>query len=328
MSVTIKDIAEQAGVSFSTVSKALRNSPLVQEKTKRRILEIADRMGYQPNISARRLVSKRSNIIGVVWPSVERTALSTLITNINDRLENQGYTTMLSINRMEAAIEAFQRLQVDAILLFHDNVHIRANDRPATTNIPILHYGVAEVTDFPTIDVKRSEAIALAMEHLLALGHERIAYVGEPTVPDPLQITKVVAYRGIMQERGLMDHVIAINGMESHDGYTATKRLLDASVANPTAIVSGSFDLTRGIIRAIEEFGLLIPRDLSVVCYDNMKLTDAFQLPVTSVGVDIDVIAETVTETLLRMVEEEDYVPAIYLEPELVVRSSTGQARG
>jgi LacI family transcriptional regulator len=326
MSVTIKDIADKAGVSFSTVSKALRNSPLVQEKTKQRILELADQMGYQPNISARQLVSKRSSVIGVVWPSVERTALSTLITNINDRLEQQLYTTMLSINRTDAAIEAFQRLQVDAILLFHDSGNASVKERPYRSRIPILHYGVAEDTTYPTIDVRRSKAIELAMEHLLGLGHVRIAYIGDPVYPDPLQTTKVIAYQQIMSARSLAPQVVEINGMESHDGYESTKRLLASSKDRPTAIVSGSFDLTRGIIRATEEAGLAIPSELSIVCYDNMKQTDIFQLPVTSVGVDIDLIAATVTETLLRMIEDPSDIPAIYLEPELVVKASTGRA--
>src|SRR5690606_27702038 len=96
--VTIKDIAERAGVSFSTVSKALRDSPLVKEETKRRILDVARELGYQPNFAARRLVSRRSWAVGVVWPSVERTALSYLITRINAQLERLGYVTVLSIN--------------------------------------------------------------------------------------------------------------------------------------------------------------------------------------------------------------------------------------
>jgi LacI family transcriptional regulator len=84
--VTIKDIAQRAGVSFSTVSKALLDSPLVKHQTKQHILSIAKEMGYQPNIAARSLVSRRSGAIGVVWPSVERAALSSLITSLNEEM--------------------------------------------------------------------------------------------------------------------------------------------------------------------------------------------------------------------------------------------------
>ncbi|WP_317951116.1 LacI family DNA-binding transcriptional regulator, partial [Rossellomorea marisflavi] len=101
MGVTIKDIAKAAGVSFSTVSKALRDSPLVKEPTKKRITDIAMELGYQPNAAARSLVSKKSHTIGIIWPTIEGTAHSSLITRLNTQLEQLSYTTLISINEKE-----------------------------------------------------------------------------------------------------------------------------------------------------------------------------------------------------------------------------------
>ncbi|WP_062047258.1 LacI family DNA-binding transcriptional regulator [Bacillus sp. JCM 19034] len=176
MSVTIKDIAKKAGVSYSTVSKALRDSPLVKQPTKVKIKQIAEQLGYQPNVAARSLVQKKSFTVGVIWPTVERLAPALLITKLNELLEEYSYTTLLSINKVDQAIATFNRFQVDAIIVFgeHDNV----NELSEKSTVPILHYGVQTKKDAPTIDVNRQYAIKLAVKHLKELGHQNIAFIG------------------------------------------------------------------------------------------------------------------------------------------------------
>src|SRR5690606_31719715 len=224
MAVTIKDIAERAGVSFSTVSKALRNSPLVHEKTKEKVLRIAQEMGYEPNIAARQLVSKKSFAIGVVWPSVERATTGALITLINEKLEERSYTTLLSINRMESAIAAFHRFQVDAIFVFYNHEEQVPADFRYATNIPILIYGVAGHVPYPTIDVRRELATKRVVDHLYGLGHRRIAYIGQPARYDQLQEEKIRMFLARAETLGF-EHVIApVDNMETHSGYLAAKK--------------------------------------------------------------------------------------------------------
>src|SRR5690606_16412833 len=120
MNVTIKDIARLAGVSYSTVSKALNDSPLVKSETRQRIVELAKQLGYEPNHAAKSLVSRRSMTIGVLLPSLERVALSALVSRINDALASRGYEVILSILPPAHAARLFQRLQVDGIVVFED----------------------------------------------------------------------------------------------------------------------------------------------------------------------------------------------------------------
>lgn len=322
MNVTIKDIAERAGVSFSTVSKALRNSPLVQEKTKRKILDIANDMGYQPNIAARRLVSKKSEAIGVVWPSVEMATPSLLITMINDLLERQGYTTVVSINRIDRAIEAFQRFHVDAILVFYDRARSDMKEEPARANIPIMYYGVAETTTFPTLDVKRGKAIELAIAHLAELGHSDIAYIGDVVTTDLLQVEKINVYHREMKARGWTPRIASLSSMESHEGYLAAKALL-VNEQPPTAIISGSYDLTRGILRAASEFNVRVPEQLSIVSYDNIPNMATLEVPVTAVGVPVSDIAKQLADILTSIAKQESEAETCFMEPALVVRNST-----
>jgi LacI family transcriptional regulator len=326
MAITIKDIAERAGVSFSTVSKALRNSPLVQEKTKRKILVAAEEMGYQPNIAARRLVSNKSWTIGVAWPSLNRATLSHLITRVNEVLEDHQYTTLLSINRMDKAIDTFARLQVDAILLFSDGNESEIQRAIKTDSIPILYYGVAHSVALPTLDVQRGRAISLAFEHLADKGHSRIAYIGGVHQRDVLQEDKIAAYQTQMRARGWSDQVIFVPKMDSHEGYLASKQLLQSSEP-PTALISGSYDITRGILRAASELSIAVPEELSIVSYDLLPQFDDLEVPVTAVGVHMEDIAETIAHTLLQMIHQEETNPTLYMEPEIFVRSSTASPK-
>src|SRR5690606_12646530 len=107
--VTIKDIAKRAGVSFSTVSKALQDRPLVKPATRSPVLAIAQWTGYQPQMAARGLVSKRTGAIGIVWPSIKRGALSSMVSSVHEKLEEEGYTVLLSMSHTESAIRTFRR---------------------------------------------------------------------------------------------------------------------------------------------------------------------------------------------------------------------------
>ncbi|CAM4480478.1 LacI family transcriptional regulator [Paenibacillus endophyticus] len=323
--VTIKDIADRAGVSFSTVSKALRDSPLVQNKTKQHILSIAKEMGYQPNLAARSLVSRKSGAIGVVWPSIERAALSSLITKINEQLEKKGYITLLSISHLESAIEIFRRYQVDAILVFGDRDSISSFSSISPLQIPILTYGAAGYTPFSTVDVNRGQAVRLAVRHLARLGHKDIAYIGEPQTQDPLQTVKIEAFRDEIVQLGLQardNAVLQMNGLEFHDGYLAARAMLEQT-PRPTAVISGGIDLTRGILRAIGEHGLSVPHDVSVVSYDNLPQMEDIGVPMTVVGVAIATITAHITTAILELIDQPESLKTVYLEPELVVRAST-----
>lgn len=324
MTVTIKDIAKQAGVSFSTVSKALRNSPLVTDGTKKRILQIAGEMSYLPNYAARSLVSRKTFTIGVVWPSIERVTHSVLITSINAMLEAQSYTTLLSINQMGAAVDTFNRFVVDAILVFDDQQAVFDRSTIAS-NVPILFYGIFGSTPYPTIDTNRKKAIDLAFQHLIDLGHQRISYIGKLPTNDLFQEHKVSSFIEKSQEYDVPERehmVVSTDSMDPYDGYSAAKMLLTGSQC-PTAIISGSYDLTRGILKATKELSIDVPSALSIVSYDHIPQMTELDIPMTAVGVPISKIADTVTQALLDIADGKEVEFSIVLEPEIIVRKST-----
>lgn len=322
MSVTIKDIASLAGVSYSTVSKALNDSPLVKENTKRKIFRIADQLGYVPNFAAKSLVSKKSNTIGLLWPTVERTAVSTLATLINNELEKHSYSMILSINDMNSAIELFNRLKVDGILVFEEN-HANTNlTRPI--NIPILCYGESGYNNIPYIDVDRKNAIFIAVKHLFSLGHRRIAYIGD--ADQRIQKEKYIGFTEGVMKHGLQSHpdmVMQTNGLGWQNGYHAAKKLL-ASSFRPTAIVSGSYELTIGALRAVKEANLSVPKDISLISYDNIPQMADLEVGMTAVGAPVGEIAKNIVLFLLEQIEQDKDGMSLTrpLESELVIRES------
>ncbi|MCR6111860.1 LacI family DNA-binding transcriptional regulator [Bacillus sp. A301a_S52] len=317
MSVTIKDIAKVAGVSYSTVSKALRNSPLVKAPTKKRIMAIADNLGYHPNVAARSLVSKRSNTVGIIWPTVERAAHAALMTQINDRLEEKGYKSLISINNMSDAITTFQSIQVDAILIFYDQM---IGQVPSIPDVPVLVYGISHNSPFPVIDANRKGAIYLAVSHLIKEGHSHLAFIGDLSSKDPLQEEKVLGFKeGMLQETGHipLNLLIDSNGMTHYDGYKAAEELIAHSPFTVTAIISGSFDLTKGIIRAVQEANLLIPENITILNYDNIPQTTTFGTPISVVGVPLEKITDTIVNQLINMMEHKRIPSSTILSPEL-----------
>jgi len=228
---------------------------------------------------------------------------------------------LLSINKTESAIATFNRFQVDAILVFGENEDAIQHSTIKST-IPIVYYGIQANSRFPTIDVNRRIAIKLAANYLQDIGHQHIAFIGDLT--DPLQKDKLTGFLEAMKldnELELPNFIIPTKGLEVYDGYLAAKNLLSQDIP-VTAIISGSYDLTRGILRATSELSLKIPDDLSIISYDNIPQFENLEVQLTTVGVPISRISQKISETLLAIMEDEPVDETIILDPELNIIDS------
>lgn len=326
MTVTIKDIARLANVSYSTVSKALNNSPLVKPETKKRIVELASQLGYQPNLAAKSLVSRRSMTVGIILPSLERVALSALVSRINGALAERGYDVLLSILPPASAIGLFHRLQMDGIVVFEDIAPGDKQDEPITTDIPVLSIGASHVngTKYAMVDAKRKEAMKEAVRYLTRLGHRRIAYVGDHRGSDSKQQEKVAGFLEGAFECGLSSSsafVLDSGGNTWKNGFDAGRQLLLGDL--PTAVITGAFDLTAGFLRAIQDGGLVVPDDLSLISYDNVPQLGELDVSVTAVGAPVDVYAEQIAATLLDIMGSEAAVRrTVLLDATIAERAS------
>ncbi|MBU8880711.1 LacI family transcriptional regulator [Bacillus sp. FJAT-29790] len=327
MTITIKDIAHKAGVSYSTVSKALNDSPLVKPETKNKIIKIAKEMGYEPNYAAQRLVSKQSRVIGVIWPTLERIAPSSLVTKINEEISKHSYSMILSIDSIKTSIELFKRFQVDGVIVFDE--HNQEMLKYLSTFLPTVTYGVSKDKAYPVIDVNYQEAMNIAVEYLFHLGHEKISFVGDFSPIDDRQIEKYYGFQKAMSKFGLpitSHNLINTTGLGWYDGYTATNKILNSSF-KPTAIIGSSFDISAGVVRALRDANYIIPKDISVISYDNIPQMANMEIPLTSVGVPVAEMAHHMVHTLLAYIEDKHSVPlAQTLTPTFTERNSCAQA--
>ncbi|MFP5163258.1 LacI family DNA-binding transcriptional regulator [Staphylococcus equorum] len=310
MAVTLKDVAEACGVSYSTVSKALKNSQLVKPKTKQMIQQKALEMNYIPNHSARALVSKRSGTIGLIWPSVDRVAVTHLISEINSAIKSLGYVMFVSIDDVAAASKKFVEFGCDGIVIFDEGDN--SNLPPEIyNNVPVVAYGVDRDIPYPIINVNHAEAMIMAINALLEQGIQTIDYIGDINTNDARQIAKKDAITDYCNAQNITYRIIDSNGLNAIEAEASVKQHLKTDTLSP-GVICGSYDITVGTINAIG------PENQPMIySYDNIPQIKKLDYPVNAIGVPTSEIAQQIVTTLDKVIKNEPTDAAYHLHPSL-----------
>ncbi|KYH15305.1 LacI family DNA-binding transcriptional regulator [Staphylococcus kloosii] len=311
MAVTLKDVAKACGVSYSTVSKALKNSPLVKPNTKAYIQQKAAEMNYIPNHSARALVSKRSNTIGLIWPSVDRVAVTHLVSEINEALKSLGYVMILSIDDIAVASKKFLEFGCDGIIIFDEGP---STNLPSDVyeNIPVVAYGVDREIDYPIINVNHYTAMIMAIESLLEKGVKQIDYIGDINTTDSRQVAKKDAIVDYCQQHHIYYRIIDSQGLSALETESAVKNFYAQHDLAP-GVICGSYDITIGTLNAID-----LERNQPIIySYDNIPHIAKLDYPVHAIGVPTLEIANKVVEVLDQVISGGIINNVYNLEPQL-----------
>ena len=336
--VTMRDVAKAAGVHPGTVSRTLnpQTRPLVNERTAAVVERAARRLGYSPNPIARSLKTRRSYSIGVLIPDLTNPLFPPLIRGMEAVWDGAGYTTLVAStdgdpDRERQRLEILVARQVDGFVIATASRH-----DPVVTEM--MAAGRAVVLVNRTIEGSGAFAVvpddrkgsALAVGHLVSLGHHRIAHLAGPRRLSTGQLR----WRGFleaMDEHGLAVEpgmVARADAFTEAEGAAGADRLL-ALDTPPTAIVAGNDLLALGAYAALEARGLRCPEDVSVVGFNDMPFADRFAPPLTTIRIPHARIGARAAELLLERIETPDAPPQTLLfEPELVVRRSTAPPRG
>ena len=332
-SVTLRDVAADAGVHPATASRALNPAtrPLVNDETAERVLEAAERLGYRPNPIARGLKTNRSYTIGVVVPDLRNPLFPPIARGIEERLEPSGYTSVLANTdnaheREKLSFEALRARQVDGIITGTARRSHPLLRELADTGIPIVQVNRRmDDDDLPSVVADDRAGVQMALDHLVDLGHTRIAHVA-----GSLEVsTGQQRFDGFLEEaaaRGLeVDHKLvptALNYSEA-EGARLTAVLLEEG-REFTAIVAGNDLMALGCIDALRAAGLRCPEDVSVVGFNDMDWSDRFSPPLTTVRVPHHELGVRSADLLLERLGD-PAAPArhLVLPVELVVRGST-----
>ena len=331
--ITIRDVSRATGVSVSTVSNALNAPERVAEETRRKVVEAADRLGYRPNRAARALPKGRTFTIGYCIPAGrDGFFLDTFLHQVTERASDADMDILLfTAHRGQTEVDTFREIirrgAVDGFVLSgttHDDERVRLL---LDTKVPFVSFGRTDLgATHSWVDVDGRAGTRAAVDHLVALGHERIGLIAWPegSISGDDRVTgflEGLEAAGIEPDPGLL--VRAENDLAA--GREAASVLLDVGLP-PSAIVTVQDVLAAGVIAELSRRGLRGSDDVAVTGFDDSPPA-VFSTPaITSVRQPIEAIARTIVEFLMNDLEVGDGTPRSELvEPELVVReSSTG----
>jgi DNA-binding LacI/PurR family transcriptional regulator len=292
VTISIKDIARAAQVSHSTVSRALGDSPLVSATTKARIQLLAREMGYSPDAQARSLVRRHTQTIGVVVTAITDPFIAEIVQAVEDTARDHGYCVILASSNAEpdrelAAVEMLQSKRVDGVIVTSSRVGALYQQHLDRLGVPVVlvnSHGAQQGSYTFSISVDNRQGARLATEHLIQLGHRRIAYItGAAGHSDDLE--RLAGYRGALDAAEIAaERALIIQGSGRADGGEWALPELMALAQLPTAVFCYN-DLTAiGLLLAARRAGLLIPGDLSVVGFDDIPFASYVQPALTTVA--------------------------------------------
>ena len=330
--VTLKTIAQHLGLTPGTVSAALNNSPAarsIPEHTKNRIIEAAQALNYRPNFFARSLRLKRTYTIGVIAEEIGDAYGSMVISGIEEYLRKNDYFFLTVIHRHDPKL-----LQTYAQMLLTRGVEgFITTDTSLTQKLALPTVAVAghrRVEGLTNIILDHTRAAHLALEHLRDLGHQEIAFIKGQTMSSDSSV-RWNAICEVAEQLGIRirpELTIQLEGFDSTPGigYTFTKQLL-ARKNSFTALFAYNDIAAIGAIWAFHEAGLRVPEDISVVGFDDIPGAAYANPGLTTVRQPLVKMGQIAAQTVVDLIEGRgEYVPEIAIEPEFVVRQSTGAA--
>ncbi|WP_298291132.1 LacI family DNA-binding transcriptional regulator [uncultured Litoreibacter sp.] len=339
--MNLRELSEQLGLSQTTVSRALNGYPEVNEATRKRIQDFADQHNYKPNQRAKSLATGRSMQIGHVIPfstqhEMVNVVFSDFIAGAGEVYAKNGYDMLLSVVNDENEIGAYSELarkgSVDGVI-----VHGPTRDDPRIAllqdlKIPFFVHGRSSdvTTNYNHLDVNNKRAFARATEFLLDLGHTRIGLINGLERMDFAQRRRN-GYEAALRDRGIAPDPAIMRSAEMTEpyGHQATAELLELEDA-PTAFIASSIVPALGVRRAVEERGLTVGKDVSIICFDDAisYMPNGAGEPIfTATRSSVRDAGRRCAELLIASIQSPQAEPLSELwEAELVVGRSTGPA--
>lgn len=326
----IKELADLAGVSAGTVSRALAGSELISLKTRERIQELARQHGFRPNIMARNLRIQRTGAIGVLIPlgheagqPISDPFFITMLGLLADRLTERGYDLLLSrvIPQDSGWLERVATSgRVDGLIVLGQSDQAATLDAAARNYRPLVVWGGHQPGQIHcTVGSDNRLGGQMAAGHLIARGCRRIAFFGDPRALEMTQ--RLEGVQAALAQAGMAPAQVVPAHLVAELAYRDIARYLSDEAVRPDGIVAASDVIAMTALRALSEVGLSVPGDVRVVGYDNLPLSELTVPSLTTIGQNMVAGAEHLVDMLMRRVAGED-TRSFVMKPELVERMS------
>jgi LacI family transcriptional regulator len=322
LNITIYDVAREANVSMATVSRVVNGNPNVKPATRKKVLEVIERLGYRPNAVARGLASKKTTTVGVIIPDIANTLFADLARGIEDIATMYKYNIILSNSDQNKdkelhLLNTMLGKQVDGIVFMSGHVTQEHVDEFEKSPVPIVLAGSIEETGkIPSVNINYEEAAYDVTKSFIDKGHSRIAFVIGPLHEPINSVKKLAGYKRALSEAGIeFLEELVVEGDDTYDsGIEAFDKLMEES-EKPTAIFVGSDEMALGVVHGAEDKGFTIPKDFEVISSDNTRLTLMVRPQLTTVVQPLYDIGAVAMRLLTKLMNQEKISDTIVVLP-------------
>lgn len=331
MNVTIYDVAREANVSMATVSRVVNGNPNVKPATRKKVMEVIERLEYRPNAVARGLASKKTTTVGVIIPDISNIFYAELARGIEDIATMYKYNIILSnsdqnTNKELHLLNTMLGKQVDGIVFMGGNITSAHVEEFKRSPVPIVLAGSMESTgEIPSVNIDYRQAAFDAVTAFIEEGHKNIAYVIGPLHDMINKEQKLAGYREALEKAGLEykeDYVV--EGDYTYDSGLEAWRKLTELDKKPTAILAGDDEMALGILHGAQDEGVVIPDQLEVIASDNTRLALMVRPQLTSIVQPLYDIGAVAMRLLTKYMNKEEVQDQIVVLPHRIeFRGST-----
>lgn len=330
MASTIKDVAKKANVSIATVSRILNDLPGYSPKTKQKVLDAIEELGYQPNAVARGLINKKTQTIGVLFPDVSSMLSSEILRGIENIAHELGHSVIVchtdsSGKRTKKYLQLLNEKRVDGILYVSEVMTKEYDEIMKKMGIPVVLIS-SESLEFqlPYVKVNDRSAVFSATQHMIQQGHEKLGMISGPKEDRIAGYPRAQGFLEALQHYGLRaseEQILYTNGFTYEDGFNSLEPIL-SRFPDLTAIVATSDDVAVGVISAAYKLGIKIPDQLSVIGYDNIKIAQMIIPPLTTVAQPLYEMGQTGAEMLFHSIDTGKTVESRIMPHRIIERES------
>jgi len=334
----IREVARQAGVSIATVSRALKKPELVKDETRRHVLNTVERLGYTPNTLGSSLRNRRSNSVVVLVPDISNPFFAEIIHGIEQVAHLKGYSVLLgdtqhNPDRESVYANCLKTRQADGLLFLGHRVPASVSSFVRKKGLPIRP--IVNACEYspelgvPGVHVDNEAGAYEAVSHLLELGHRNIGIVTGPMEQGPLSRNRLAGANKALSEKGIRvpDNMIYYGDFSIESGIEAAHTLLDQPHP-PSALFCFNDEMAMGVMEYCREKHIIIPDDLSLVGFDDIRFARYCNPPLTTIHQPTKEIGRTAMQVLVELLSGKDIKKMTRILPaKLVIRASTKQLK-
>jgi LacI family transcriptional regulator len=332
----IREIAKRAKVSTATVSRTINRVPTVDPQLAKRVWKVVEELGYYPNTQARALVSGRTRIFGLIVSDMTNPFFPEIVQSFEDVAVEHGYEILLTSTvhdpkRMEGSVRRMIERRVEGVAILTFGMEESLLEGLRFRKVPLVFIDVGPpLPHVCNIKIDYQRGIRQAVQHLAALRHERIAFIAGP-LHLPSAVTRKAAFESSLREIGMrVEPDLILQGDHTMEGGMRAYDELSKKSSRPTAVMCSNDMTAIGVIREAYERGVSVPQELSVVGFDDIRLSRFFIPPLTTIQMSQVEIARLAFKALVTEVERETPSPKgteYVLNTDLVLRKSTALAQ-